>query len=132
MLRTASFALILAAMLAGCQSVAPAPVSASQAPASQTSAPTPPAPSTEIPNLVVAVCGDCHGVEPPFLSPNEDAPGFDAIANSAGLTGESLTAWLIDAHNYPELMEFALSEEEARAVAEYMVTLQSEDYVPAP
>lgn len=80
----------------------------------------------------MAVCGDCHGVEPPFLSPNPQAPGFDAIANSVGLTGESLTAWLIDAHNYPELMEFALSKEEARAVAEYMVTLQREDYVPAP
>ena len=130
MLRTAPFALILAAALAACQSAAPAP--APQTPTPQTSAPTPPTPSSEVPNLVQAVCGDCHGVERPFLSPNPQAPGFDAIANSAGLTGDSLTAWLIDAHNYPELMEFALSEEEARAVAEYMVTLQSEDYVPAP
>ena len=85
-----------------------------------------------VPNLVQGVCGDCHGVQAPFLSPNPDAPDFEAIANSAGLTGKSLTAWLIDAHNYPELMEFELSEAEAREVAAYMVTLQRKDYKPAP
>lgn len=85
-----------------------------------------------VPNLVQGVCGDCHGVEPPFLSPNPEAPSFEAIANSAGLTGESLTNWLIDAHNYPELMEFELNEPEAREVAAYMVTLQSKDYEPTP
>ncbi|MEM1195335.1 MAG: hypothetical protein AAGH57_04475 [Pseudomonadota bacterium] len=107
----------LALALGACQ-LAPARTSASSA--------------TPIPAFVQGVCGDCHGVEPPFLSPNEDAPGFDAIANSAGLTDESLTQWLIDAHNYPELMEFALTEDEARQVADYMVSLQSEDYEPAP
>ena len=109
--------LALAAVLAACQG-APTEVAASS-----------PAP---IPAFVQGVCGDCHGVEPPFVSPNDEAPGFDAIANSAGLTGASLTAWLIDAHNYPELMEFELSEGEARSVAAYMVTLQREDYEPAP
>jgi len=88
--------------------------------------------SGRVPTLVQGVCGDCHAVQRPFISPNPDAPGFDAIANSAGLTGESLTAWLIDAHNYPELMDFELSEAEAREVADYMVTLQREDYEPAP
>jgi len=88
--------------------------------------------SVLVPNLVQGVCGDCHGVEPPFLSPNPEAPSFEAIANSAGLTGESLTNWLIDAHNYPELMEFELNEPEAREVAGYMVTLRREDYEPAP
>ena len=85
-----------------------------------------------VPNLVQGVCGDCHGVQPPFLSPNPEAPSFEAIANSAGLPGASLTNWLIDAHNYPELMEFELEEAEAREVAAYMVTLQREDYEPAP
>ncbi len=100
------------------------------APSPQTAQPAAPAP--RVPNLVQGVCGDCHGVEPPFLSPNPDAPSFEAVANSAGLTGESLTAWLIDAHNYPEFMEFELSEEEAREVADYMVTFQREDYEPSP
>lgn len=110
-------AALFLATLSACQS-APPPTSVTQ---------TPP-----VPNLVQGVCGDCHGVEPPFLSPNPDAPSFEAIANSAGLTGESLTRWLIDAHNYPELMEFELSEAEAREVADYMVTLQREDYTPVP
>ncbi|MEO0643155.1 MAG: hypothetical protein AAFY47_07030 [Pseudomonadota bacterium] len=107
----------LSAAQAGCQSAPPQTASSKSAP---------------IPTLVQGVCGDCHGVEPPFLSPNPQAPGFDAVANSAGLTGESLTNWLIDAHNYPELMEFELSEAEAREVADYMVTLQSEDCEPQP
>jgi len=103
--------------LAACQSAPPQTASSKSAP---------------IPNLVQGVCGDCHGVQPPFLSPNPEAPSFEAIANSAGLTGDSLTAWLIDAHNYPELMEFELNEPEAREVAAYMVTLQRENYEPAP
>jgi mono/diheme cytochrome c family protein len=109
--------LALAAILAACNSAPPQSVASKSKP---------------VPAFVQGVCGDCHGVEPPFLSPNEDAPGFDAIANSAGLTGDSLTAWLIDAHNYPELMEFELSEAEAQQVAGYMVTLKREDYVPDP
>ena len=107
----------LSAAQAGCQSAPPQTASSKSAP---------------IPTLVQGVCGDCRAVQRPFISPNPEAPGFDAIANSAGLTGESLTAWLIDAHNYPELMEFELSEAEAREVADYMVTLQSEDYEPQP
>ena len=116
-MRNLAFPAMLLMAATACQN-APTPASVSDAPA--------------VPNLVQAVCGDCHGVEPPFLSPNPEAPSFEAIANSAGLTGESLTAWLIDAHNYPELMEFELSEEEAREVAAYMVTLQREDYEPVP
>lgn len=115
-MRTLS-ALMLTAALAACQAAPPA---------SSASKPH------RVPTLVQGVCGDCHGVEAPFLSPNPAAPGFDAIANSAGLSGESLTRWLIDAHNYPELMDFELSKDEARAVADYMVTLQGKHYRPAP
>ncbi|MDJ0978533.1 MAG: hypothetical protein QNI87_08340 [Erythrobacter sp.] len=108
-----------AALLAACQSDDTAPPKSASA-------------AQPVPNLVQGVCGDCHGVEAPFLSPNPEAPGFDAIANSAGLTGDSLTDWLIDAHNYPELMEFELTREEAEKVSRYMVSLQREDYKPAP
>ena len=117
---------LAALALAACQTTPP------PAPTSPVSTSPPPQVPNLVPNLVQGACGDCHGVEPPFLSPNPDAPDFEAIANSAGLTGESLTQWLIDAHNYPELMEFELSEGEARSVAAYMVTLQREDYEPAP
>ncbi|WP_156423805.1 hypothetical protein [Erythrobacter sp. YT30] len=84
------------------------------------------------PNLVQGVCGDCHGVEPPFLSPNPSAPSFADIANRQGMSEESLTSWLIEAHNYPELMDFELSESEAGEVARYLISLQSEDYEKAP
>ena len=128
-MRTPALLFLALFAVSACQTAAPAdPV-----PAPVTTPITAPIPgASPVPNLVQGVCGDCHGVAPPFLSPNPEAPGFDAIANSAGLTGESLTRWLIDAHNYPELMEFELSEPEAREVAAYMVTLQSEDYEPAP
>ena len=116
-MRTLLVSSLAALALTGCQNTPPAASVSETAP---------------VPNLVQGVCGDCHGVQPPFLSPNPEAPSFEAIANSAGLTGDSLTNWLIDAHNYPELMEFELNEPEAREVAAYMVTLQREDYEPAP
>lgn len=83
------------------------------------------------PSLVAGVCGDCHAVEQPFESPNPEAPTFASIANRAGLTRETLAPWLLDAHNYPLQMDFELSEGEAKQIADYMLTLQSEDYRPA-
>ncbi|MEM6266180.1 MAG: hypothetical protein AAF707_01545 [Pseudomonadota bacterium] len=94
-------------------------------PARSASVKTPPA-------LVQGVCGDCHAVEAPFLSPNPEAPSFSAIANREGLSEETLASWLIDAHNYPELMEFELTQEEAQKVTTYMLTLRDEDYEPEP
>lgn len=83
------------------------------------------------PAFVEAACGGCHAVEPPFLSPNPAAPSFEAIANREGLTEDTLGTWLADAHNYPEVMDFDLEPEHVEQIAEYMVTLRREDYVPA-
>lgn len=83
------------------------------------------------PAFVEAACGGCHAVEPPFLSPNPHAPSFEAIANREGLTRDTLGAWLADAHNYPEDMDFDLEPEHVEQIAAYMVTLRREDYVPA-
>ncbi|MCK0129689.1 hypothetical protein [Erythrobacter sp. F6033] len=82
------------------------------------------------PSLIAGVCGDCHGVEAPFISPNPEAPGFDAIANREGLNEKTMNSWLLNAHNYPLQMEFELSEGEAKQIADYMLTLQSDDYEP--
>ena len=111
-----AFACAAFAALAACQYEAPQSVSE----------------TPEAPNIVVAVCGDCHGVRAPFLSPNPQAPAFDAIANRPGLTEDTLASWLVDAHNYPELMEFELNDEEAKKIADYMITLRREDYRPTP
>lgn len=80
--------------------------------------------------FIEAACGGCHSVEPQYQSPNPAAPTFEAIANRDGLTADTLGAWLKDAHNYPEFMDFDLEEEQAEDIAAYMVTLRSDDYTP--
>lgn len=84
------------------------------------------------PAFVEAACGGCHAVEPPFLSPNPASPGFEAIANRKGLTEETLGAWLADAHNYPEVMDFDLTPAHVDQIADYMMTLRRKDYKPLP
>ena len=82
------------------------------------------------PAFVEAACGGCHAVEPPFLSPNPHAPSFAAIANRRNMSRESLAAWLSDAHNYPEDMDFDLTPKQAGDVAGYMIRLRNAGYVP--
>ncbi len=80
--------------------------------------------------LAQAACGGCHSVEPYGLSPNPQAPEWPAIANTRGLTRESLTRWLTDAHNYPVDMDFYLEEDEVQQLVDYLLTLRREDYHP--
>ncbi len=82
------------------------------------------------PAFVEAACGDCHSVEPAFLSPNPNAPSFESIANREGLTDDTLSSWLADAHNYPELMDFDLNADQIDVVADYMITLRRAEYGP--
>ncbi len=80
--------------------------------------------------LAQAACGSCHSVEPFGLSPNSAAPEFPAIANRRNLTRETLTMWLVDAHNYPQEMDFYLEEDEVGQLVDYMLSLRREDYHP--
>jgi mono/diheme cytochrome c family protein len=106
------------AVTAGCQAT-------SNAPANQAIQPGPSA-------FVEAACGGCHGVEPPYESPNQRAPTFESIANRLGVTKATIRAWLVNAHNYPEVMDFDLERDHVDEVADYMITLRRRDYVPAP
>jgi cytochrome c553 len=120
-------AAILAAslMLTACQTYGaqPNPVAdAAAATASESAAPT----------YVTAICGECHAVTDNAVSPNPQAPGFADIANSPGLTRDTLVTFLSDAHNYPMQMDVDLVEEDIELIADYMLTLQSEDYVRRP
>lgn len=115
-------ALLAALALGACQSLAGAPSNVAAMPAQ---APSPPA-------FVEAACGGCHSVEPPFLSPNPHAPSFESIANREGLTESTVARWLTDAHNYPEAMDFDLEPEHVEQIADYLIKLQREDYVPEP
>ncbi len=91
---------------------------------------TSPSHDTRAPAFVEAACGGCHAVEPPFLSPNPQAPSFASIANRRGLSETSLADWLANAHNYPEDMDFTLTRPQINQIARYMVTLRRAGYVP--
>lgn len=80
--------------------------------------------------LSEALCSGCHAVKPGEISPNPMSPTFEMIANSPGLTRETLSEYLRDSHNYPELMNFEVAEEDGDLLAAYIITLNSEDYTP--
>lgn len=77
-----------------------------------------------------AHCAACHDVTDGQVSLNPQAPPFSAIANSQGLTGKSLTIWLSDSHNYPDLMDFDIESGDIDDLAAYILKLQSADYKP--
>ncbi len=85
-----------------------------------------------VPMLVDAVCGSCHAVAPGALSPLPQAPTFPEIANRDGLTRETLTTYLRDAHNYPDIMDVGLTDEDVALVVDYMVSLKDPDYRATP
>ena len=90
-----------------------------------------PAPSTTPPRgqaFAQASCGGCHAVGLYGTSSNPNAPPFGFIANQEGLTEETLSVWLRDAHNYPTEMDFYLNEREVDALVAYMLTLRDPNY----
>lgn len=116
-------ALLGLAALAGCQTApAPATVASGAAPSEN---------EERGYRLAQAACSQCHSIEAFGLSPNSDAPEWPVIANTPGLTRETLTTWLTDAHNYPGEMDFYLEADEVDQLVEYLLTLRREDYHPA-
>ena len=77
-----------------------------------------------------ASCGGCHAVGRRSVSPNPQAPPFAAIVNQEGLTGNTLAAWLRNAHNYPAEMKFNLERRQADELVAYMLTLRDPNYRP--
>jgi mono/diheme cytochrome c family protein len=75
-------------------------------------------------------CGGCHAVGRRSVSPNPSAPPFAAIVNQEGLTGNTLAAWLRDAHNYPVEMKFSLEGRPVDDLVAYMLTLRDPNYRP--
>ena len=114
--------------LAACQSAQP------EMPASSTTTRAQLSETDEdgMPMLVSAVCGSCHAVTPGTLSPLPQAPTFPSIANREGLTRETLTTYLRDAHNYPDIMDVGLTDEDVAQVVDYMVSLKDPDYRATP
>jgi mono/diheme cytochrome c family protein len=77
-----------------------------------------------------ASCGGCHAVGRFGASPNPNAPPFAGIVNQPGLTAETLSSWLRDAHNYPEEMDFHLQGREVDDLVAHMITLRDANYRP--
>lgn len=75
-------------------------------------------------------CSGCHAVSPGQSSPNVEAPTFDAVVNSPGLTGATIRPWLRDSHNFPDMMNFVIDPDQIDDLAAYMMTLQRSDYMP--
>lgn len=127
--------LMLAAMgalsLAACQSSEPAQSVASTSNAASANAQTE-AGADGVPMLVSAVCGSCHAATPGALSPLPQAPSFPSIANREGLTRETLTTYLRDAHNYPDIMDVGLTDADVALVVDYMMSLKDPDYRATP
>lgn len=78
-----------------------------------------------------ARCSGCHAVTSGGLSPNPESPPFEAVVNATGLTRSTLTQFLRDSHNFPEVMNFTVAPAQIDDLADYMVTLRSPDYRPA-
>ena len=124
----------LAIVTAACQPAPSGEQVASAAQMPQPAASTDQLANTEGPNRILGfvqgACGDCHAVQTPGLSPNPEAPPFADIANRKGLTYETLSQWLRDAHNYPEVMDFDLDAPQVDDLAAYILTLRDENYKP--
>lgn len=115
--------LCLAMPLAACQSVPP-------------DSPAPPPPVTTIASqgqaFAAASCSGCQAIGRYGSSSNPNAPPFAYIANTDGLTAETLSTWLSGAHNYPTEMDFYLNEGRVNALVAYMLALRDPNYRRPP
>lgn len=128
------FAIAMMTGLAACQPMAANERAAVASSAMDTTTPPDARIGSQEPDNVLdfaqAACGGCHAVEQPFLSPNPQAPAFADIANRKGLSAETLSTWLQDAHNYPEDMDFDLDDPRASDLTAYILTLRDVHYQP--
>jgi mono/diheme cytochrome c family protein len=81
-------------------------------------------------NLAEALCSGCHSIALGEVSPNPQSPSFEMIANTSGLTLDTLGTWMHDSHNFPEKMNFEVADEDVDHLAAYIITLGSENYEP--
>lgn len=78
-----------------------------------------------------AHCAACHGVTANASSPHQEAPPFEAVVNTKGLTARTLETFLRDSHNFPGQMAFEIDPGKVDDLAAYMMTLRQPGYHPA-
>jgi len=71
------------------------------------------------------VCADCHDVEPggEAFSPNPDAPSFQEVADTPGMSPRALAVWLQSSH--PTMPDLILSTDEIDNVIAYITSLRT-------
>jgi mono/diheme cytochrome c family protein len=70
-----------------------------------------------------ANCAGCHAVRAADdTSPNFDAPPFESVAKTPGMTGRALAVWLQTSH--PTMPNFLVSEKDRDNVIAYIMSLQ--------
>ncbi len=130
-MRSIIFAIGLPILIAGCNTLPPA--ESEPQPVAATSETRPhgfPADPARGLTFAQTYCSACHAVTANQMSPDRRAPPFVEVANARGLTGDSLTIWLTDSHNYPDVMAFEIQTENIDDLAAYMLELQDTDYEP--
>ena len=75
--------------------------------------------------LAREVCAACHAIEKGQPSPNADAPAFEAIASTRGMSGRALVVALQTAHR--TMPNSVLVGDELRGVIAYILSLKSRD-----
>ncbi|WP_162789458.1 cytochrome c [Altererythrobacter sp. ZODW24] len=125
------FVISLPILIAGCNTVTPAESEPQAVTAPQVKKQSD-LPADPVRGLTFAqtYCSACHAVTADQMSPDPRAPSFAEIANARGLTGDSLTVWLTDSHNYPDVMTFEIQTENIDDLSAYMLELQDPDYEP--
>jgi len=74
-----------------------------------------------------ARCAGCHSVAG-GVSPNPQAPTFEAVINTPGLDLSTLSSWLRNSHDFPAMMNFTIDSAEVDDLANYMLTLKDPGY----
>jgi len=122
MRRTALVAFVIALAAGGCTAGQDSP----RVPAAASSQDTPAGRGLA---FAQARCAACHAVSA-GLSAVPEAPTFESIANTTGLSRETLRPWLRNSHNFPEAMKFTIAPEQVDDLAAYILTLKSPTYRP--
>jgi mono/diheme cytochrome c family protein len=73
--------------------------------------------------LALDVCAACHAVLPGQAQyPGRDAPSFEAIAETPGMTAAALNVWLT-AQDHPTMPNIILSQTDVEDVSAYILSL---------
>jgi mono/diheme cytochrome c family protein len=71
------------------------------------------------------VCADCHAVSPSqYASPISEAPTFEDIANTPGMTPTALAVWFRTPH--PTMPDLIIQGENMENVIAYILSLREE------